>query len=521
MFSTPCPCPATLSLRRVALLAATAATLAGCGGGGSAAVTPPLTPPAAPAPAASAPAPAIAMVTLTGVAARGAPIVGGSVTAACISGPATVALPTSATGTWTVDVPANTLPCALQVSGGTAGGVANPLTLHSLAVAAGRVNITPLTDLTIARAAGKSPATWFAGLAAAPTGTRLDTAAALTQLLATLVAGSYTLPAGTFDPFTVAFEAKAGDTTDALLDSLMAGLLASHKTYIDLIADFSVATAGIYHLPPALTGNPPAPTGPNAIVLTPKGQAAAADVAPAVGTWQGQLGRVFTPGQATQETTTCSIAVAADGMLTVSAGGRTLQAAVNGDVGDLILNVVGLTRVQASDVPNDRYAQLTLVKGVMAQGVARQGGFGFTTAEDRVECWLSNPNPTVAAGNANVATLNGATAADMSAALVGHYTGANCTLDVSSDGVFHLVAGALDVTTRLGGDENDVIVTFGDSAAVQAQDYFTAGEQIYVTLSYQAGNVALNVPASFSADAQHREPRPVKSLAQCSSLVKQ
>ena len=255
-------------------------------------------------------------------------------------------------------------------------------------------------------------------------------------------------------------------------------------------------------------------------MLTPKGQAAAADIAPAVGTWQGQLGRVFTTGQATQETTSCTISVAADGMLTVSAGDRTLKAAVNGDVGDLILNVVSLTRMQASDVPNDRYAQLTLVKGVMAQGVARQGGTGFTTATDRVECWLSNPNPT-SAGTANVATLNGATAADMSAALVGHYTSSSCTLDVSSSGVFHLVSGNVDVTTRLGGDEDDVIVTFGDSAAVQAQDYFAAGEQTWVTLTYQAPNAALNIPASYSADASHREPRPVRSLAQCGSLVKQ
>jgi len=461
------------------------------------------------------------MASLTGVAARGAPLVGSTVTATCTSGPATVSLPTSATGVWTVDVPANTLPCALQVAGGTVGGAANPLTLHSIATAAGRVNITTLTDLTIARAAGVAPATWFAGLAGAPAGTRLDTAGALTQLIATLKAGSYVLPTGTFDPFTVVFDAKPGDPTDALLDSLMAAALASKKTYIDLIADFTAATGGIYKLPPALTGTDPTPPAPHAIVLTPKGQAAAADVAPAIGTWQGQLGRIFTTGQPTQETTACSISVAADGMLTVSAGDKTLKAAVDGDVGDLILNVVSLTRMQASDVPNDRYAQLTLVKGVMAQGVARQGGTGFTTATDRVECWLSNPNSTTSAGTANVAALNGATAADMSSALVGHYTSSSCTLDVSSTGVFHLVSGNVDVTTRLGGDQDDVIVTFGDTVAVQAQDYFTAGEQIWVSLAYQPANAALGIPASYSADASHREPRPVKLLAQCGSLVKQ
>lgn len=460
------------------------------------------------------------MATLTGVAARGAPLVGSTVTATCTSGPATVSLPTSATGTWTVDVPANTLPCALQVSGGTVGGAPNALTLHSIAVAAGRVNITTLTDLTIARAAGVPPATWFAGLAAAPAGTRLDTAGALTQLIAALTAGSYVLPTGPFDPFTVVFDAKAGDTTDTLLDSVMAAALASKKTYIDLIADFTAATGGIYHLPPALTGKDPAPPAPHAIVLTPKGQAVAADIAPAIGTWQGQFGRIFSPGKPTQETTSCSIAVAKDGMLTVSAGDRTLQAAVNGDVGDLILNVVSLTRVQASDVPNDRYAQLTLVKGVMAQGVARQGGFGFSDATDRVECWLSNPNPT-SAGTANVAALNGATAADMSSALVGHYTSSSCTLDVSSSGVFRLVSGGVDLTTRLAGDENDVIVTFGETVAVQAQDYFTAGEEIYITLTYQPPNAALNMPASYGADASHRAPRPFKSLAQCNGLVKQ
>ncbi|RZL33831.1 MAG: hypothetical protein EOP35_17035 [Rubrivivax sp.] len=461
------------------------------------------------------------MATLNGVAARGAPLVGSTVTAACTSGPATISLPTSATGTWTMEVPANTLPCALQVAGGTAGGAANTLTLHSIATAAGRVNITTLTDLTIARAAGVAPATWFAGLASAPTGTRLDTAGALTQLIATLKAGSYVLPTGTFDPFTVVFDAKPGDATDALLDSVMAAALASKKTYIDLIADFAAATGGLYKLPPALTGTDTTPPAPRAIVLTPKGQAAAADVAPAIGTWQGQLGRIFTTGQPTQETTACSISVAADGMLTVSAGDKTLKAAVNGDVGDLIMNVVSLTRVQASDVPNDRYAQLTLVKGVMAQGVARQGGTGFTTATDRVECWLSNPNPMTSTGTANVTTLNGATAADMSSAFVGHYASSSCTLDVSSGGVFHLVSGNVDVTAKLGGDEDDVVFTIGDSVALQAQDYFTAGEQIWVTLTYQGANAALGIPASYSADAMHREPRPVKVLAQCGSLVKQ
>ena len=55
----------------------------------------------------------------------------------------------------------------------------------------------------------------------------------------------------------------------------------------------------------------------------------------------------------------------------------------------------------------------------------------------------------------------------MSAALVGHYTSSSCTLDVSSSCVFHLVSGNVDVTTRLAGDEDDVIVTFGESAAVR------------------------------------------------------
>jgi len=474
--------------------------------------------PAAPLP--SAPPAAVAQATLSGVAAVGSPLAGATVTATCTSGPQLMSLPTSSSGGWTLDVPANTLPCALEAGGGTVAGVANLVKLHALAAAAGRVNITPLTDLAIAHAAVRLPADWFAGLLDARSGTALDARTATSQLLAALATAGYTVPGGSFDPFSAVFEAQSSDAYDALLDALQATLNHNGQSYADLLAALVSSNGPLLNLPPIFTGITPTPPSHGAIVLLPKGNATAADIAPLVGSYHGSLGRVFRPGQPTVDTASCTIDVAADGTMTVSAGDRSIAAAMGGDVGDLILSVLDMYRVQASDTGTDRYAQLTTVRGVLAQGVARQGGTGFTTAEDRVECTLPNPAPS-SAGSTTVARIQGATAADMAASLVGTYSGAGCTVTIGENGVLHLTSSAVDITTALGGDENDVIVLFGGAGVLQAQDYFTGGEQIYIAFTYEAANPALNLPASFSAEASHREPRPWATLAQCSGLTRQ
>lgn len=91
-------------------------------------------------------------VTFTGLAATGAGIANGTVNVHCASG-----LPytgtTDGNGVFTLTLGTDrTLPCMLKVS----GGIPN-VTLYSFAQASGRVNITPATDLVVARALGADP----------------------------------------------------------------------------------------------------------------------------------------------------------------------------------------------------------------------------------------------------------------------------------------------------------------------------------------------------------------------------
>lgn len=194
---------------RVILGATCAATLVACGGGGSSA-------PAAP--------------TLGGVAAVGAPIVGGTVQVSCAGGSA-LSTTTSGTGTWQVTISGQTLPCAIQISGGTVNAVAQANSYHSVAMSFGIANITPLTDLITANLAGAAPGTWFAGL----TGSSLR-AITQNQINTALANVSTALGlAGALngqDPITAAFSAVAGD----LMDDILEALAAAGAAYGDLLS---------------------------------------------------------------------------------------------------------------------------------------------------------------------------------------------------------------------------------------------------------------------------------------------
>ena len=117
---------------RMLLLAAAAAGLAACGGGDDGGAT-------TPAPAAT---------SLSGTAAVGAPIAGGTVQVRC-SGANVLESVTSASGTWRVDTTGQSLPCAVRVTG---GNLAAGQALHSVALSFDTLNITPLTDLIVANA---------------------------------------------------------------------------------------------------------------------------------------------------------------------------------------------------------------------------------------------------------------------------------------------------------------------------------------------------------------------------------
>jgi len=197
-------------------VAVAAATLAACGGGDGDTAGP----------------------TLSGTAAVGVPIVGGTVRITCSGGPALQTL-TSSTGGWTVALSGQTLPCAVQVSGGTVGGVANGTPYHSIALALGTVNITPLTDLVIARLLGTTPQTWFAS----PTFTGVGTDAVQAALNAVRTALGLTTALSGRDPLTSSFQAINGDLLDDILEAYRAALTALTAAHADLLA---AAVAGSF-----------------------------------------------------------------------------------------------------------------------------------------------------------------------------------------------------------------------------------------------------------------------------------
>jgi hypothetical protein len=169
--------------------------------------------------------------TLSGVAAVGEPIAGAAVKLSCAGG-TPLNTTTSGGGLWQVVLSGQTLPCAVQVSGGTVGGAANALTLHSLALNLGHLNITPLTDLVLASQVGGDPQAWFGTPAFADIdAASLDAAAA--RVATALGIGS---ALGSRDPLTAAFSPVAGDPIDDVLEALNAALQSLGAGYEALLA---------------------------------------------------------------------------------------------------------------------------------------------------------------------------------------------------------------------------------------------------------------------------------------------
>jgi len=185
------------------------AALAACGGGGSTS-TP---------------------ITLGGTAAVGSPIVAGSIQVSCAGG-AALTTTTSTTGTWQVATSGQTLPCAVQVSGGTVGGVANTTPYHSVALAFGTVNVTPLTDLVVAQLTGSAPQTWFAS----PAFAAVNSGAISTALTALNNALGITATLGNLNPLTSGFTAATGNPMDNTLQALKTALTAQSQTYAALLS---------------------------------------------------------------------------------------------------------------------------------------------------------------------------------------------------------------------------------------------------------------------------------------------
>ncbi|WP_273455053.1 hypothetical protein [Nevskia ramosa] len=218
-----------------AFLALTA-LLSACNGNDAGSVPPP-----------SPPTP-VAMSTVSGRAAIGAPITAAAISLRCGDG-STASASSGSDGAWTVQVPTTALPCAIQLSGGSVAAAANAETFYSLArgsSAAAIANITPLTDLALAQAVntatGLALDAWFGG---ANLATQLPQVAsgidaAVAALRAALTTAGYTLPAADFDPVIAAIApGTAGDAYDGLLDLYAQALSTASRSYAAARGDFT------------------------------------------------------------------------------------------------------------------------------------------------------------------------------------------------------------------------------------------------------------------------------------------
>ncbi|WP_297533317.1 carboxypeptidase-like regulatory domain-containing protein [Thalassolituus sp.] len=222
-----------IKMERIALAGIFAGSLllSGCGSSSSSGSPDPQPTPTTPTPEAPA-----TTQSLTGTAAIGAAITDGTVTAICADGSTfTESVTTDANGNWSGEVANGAMPCALQVTGGNP-----PVTLHSYATAAGTANITPLTDLIMAKATGQSPADWFANF----NGTAVDTSTASTDLLNSFAGKGFTIPA-TGNPLTTPFAAD-GSGWDGLLDDIGDAIdndpaIADYDALVTLVKDGNLA----------------------------------------------------------------------------------------------------------------------------------------------------------------------------------------------------------------------------------------------------------------------------------------
>lgn len=198
-----------------------AALLTACGGGGGGGGGTALTTPS---------------LSISGVAATGAAIIGGTVDATCKTGTGTAT--TNADGTYTVSVSAGQQPCLLRAT--------DPITqqqLHSFVeTGATTANITPITDLVVANTLGADPATAYSNFTTAVQQqiTAANISVAVTKVQAATAALGASADMSGIDPMKGTLQAAtgnaAGDATDKKIDALMATLAAADKKIADLSA---------------------------------------------------------------------------------------------------------------------------------------------------------------------------------------------------------------------------------------------------------------------------------------------
>ena len=202
------------------------AALTACGGGGAAS-----TGTAAPN--------TLPTGSLTGVAAVGAPIANATINISCAAGTPVPSTSTNGGGAWNITLSGQTLPCAVQAIGGTINGVANGSSYHSIAIAYGTINITPLTEIMVANlSASATPSVWFKSLASTPS---KIASISLTSINLALAKFKAAMPAlsllNTINPITTTFTPTSGDVYDDALTALQTAITNSGVTWATLLSD--------------------------------------------------------------------------------------------------------------------------------------------------------------------------------------------------------------------------------------------------------------------------------------------
>jgi hypothetical protein len=204
--------------RQLAVLALPAA-LAACGGGGSN-DTP------APAP----PAPVATTLALKGTAATGAAMANAAIKISCATGSATATAATN--GTFSASITNGALPCVL-----TATSSDGATELHSVAAGTGHAdttaNVTPLSELLVARLAGTDPKAFVTAFSATTAISATDVTAAQTALLQTLTAAGIDTT-NVSDIVSGTLAAGSGTGYDGVLDKLKATVASAGTTLADL-----------------------------------------------------------------------------------------------------------------------------------------------------------------------------------------------------------------------------------------------------------------------------------------------
>lgn len=201
------------------------AVLAACGGGGG-----------------SNPTGNETALKLSGTAATGLAIANAPVEAKCASGTGTAT--TSADGTYTLTIEGGSLPCVLQVAPG--GGEPLRSLIDGSGAGEATVNITPLTELIAAKAAGGDPAALFDNFDAAAQA-KVSTAAVQEAVQAVVVALQGVIDLTGVDPIKDTLVAATsgvgtGNALDQKLDALQAALAAAQTTLAEVTT--AVATSG-------------------------------------------------------------------------------------------------------------------------------------------------------------------------------------------------------------------------------------------------------------------------------------